>query len=140
MASVSVKVSERVEAGASAVWDLLSDFGGVTRYSEGIESCTVEGEGVGAVRTIRLPGGMTLQERLEAFDDAGRRLQYAIVAGPLPMDNYLATIAVREDGDASVIDWSSTFDPKGLSEEQARGMVEGIYRGGIAGIRKTLGA
>ena len=135
----SVKVSERVESSAGSVWDLLRDFGGVTRYSAGIESCTVEGSGVGAVRTIRLPGGMELQERLEAFDDCGRRLQYAIVAGPLPMSNYLATIEVREDGDGTLIDWSSTFDPKGASEAQVQKMVEGIYRGGIAGIRKTLG-
>jgi hypothetical protein len=134
----SVKISERVEASASDVWDLLRDFGGVTRYSRGIESCTVEGEGIGSVRTLTMGGGVQIAERLEAFDDAGRRLQYAIVSGPLPMEDYLSTVEVREDGDACVIDWSSTFDPKGVSEEQACGMVEGIYRGGIKGIQKTL--
>ena len=60
----SVKVSERVAASAESVWDLLGDFGGITRYSAGVESCTVQGSGVGAVRTIRLPGGLELQERL----------------------------------------------------------------------------
>jgi len=135
----SVKVSERVEAGAAAVWDLLGDFGGVARYSPGLESCTVEGEGVGAIRTIKMPGGMQLSERLEAFDGPRRRLQYSIVSGPLPLENYLATIEVREDGDGCVIDWSSTFDPKGTSAEQVQGMLEGVYRGGIKGIRKTLG-
>jgi hypothetical protein len=135
----SVKVSERVGASASAVWDLLGDFAGVQRFSSGIESCTVEGEGVGAVRTLKMPGGLELQERLEALDAPGRRLQYAIIAGPLPLEHYLATIEVREDGDGCVIDWSSTFDPKGVTEEQARDMVEGIYRGGIRGVCKTLG-
>ena len=135
----SVKVSERVESSAESVWDLLRDFGGIQRFSAGIESCTVKGSGVGAVRTIRMPGGLELQERLEAFDDRGRRLQYAIVAGPLPMADYLATIEVREDGDGTRIDWSSTFEPKGASEAQVQTMVEGIYRSGIAGIRKALG-
>lgn len=134
----SVKVSERVEASADAVWDLLRDFGGVQRFSPAIEKCTVEGEGIGAVRTLTMPGGLSIQERLEAFDDTGRRLQYAITSGPLPMENYLATIEVREDGDACAIDWSSTFDAKGVSDEQAVGMVEGIYTGGIQGIKKAL--
>jgi carbon monoxide dehydrogenase subunit G len=135
----SVKVSERIEASADAVWDLVRDFGGIQRISKEIQSCSVEGEGVGAVRTLSL-GALSLQERLEAFDDARRRLQYAIVAGPLPLSDYLATIQVHEDGDACRVDWSSSFEPKGIPEAQAQAMVEGIYRSGIAGIKKALGA
>jgi hypothetical protein len=122
------------------VWVLLRDFGRPDRYSGQIEACSLEGEGVGAVRTLSLPGGLSIQERLEALDDAGRRLQYSIVAGPLPLENYLATIHVSEDGDGCRVAWSSTFDPKGIPESQAAGLVEGIYRGGIAGLRKALGA
>ena len=135
----SIKVTERIPASADAVWGLLRDFGGVTRYSPQIESCTVEGEGVGAVRTLTLPGGASLKERLEAFDDDGRRLEYSITEGPLPLANYLATIQVTEDGRGCQIEWSSTFQPKGIAEDQASGLVEGIYRGGIKGIKKTLG-
>ncbi len=135
----SVKVSERLAASASSVWDLLRDFGGVQRYSAGIESCKVEGEGVGAVRTLGLPGGLSLQERLEAFDDRGRKLRYAIIAGPIPVENYLASIEVSEDGDGCRIDWSSSFDPKGISDAQGVAMLEGVYKAGINGIRKTLG-
>jgi len=135
----SVKVSERVDASASSVWDLLGDFGGVKRYSRGIERCTVRGEGVGAVRTLVLRGGLELQERLEAFDEPGRRLQYSIIAGPLPFTDYLATIEIREDGEACVVDWSSTWEPVGVSEAQARELTEGIYRGSVADVRKALG-
>jgi len=134
---VEVKVSDRIDATADAVWGLLEDFGGIGRFTEGLESCTVEGEGVGAVRTIRLPG-LEMQERLESFDAARRTLQYAIVAGPLPLESYLATIAVTDDGDGARIDWSSTFEPKGIPEDQARRMIEGVYNGGIAGIKKAL--
>ena len=135
---ISVKVSERIETGADRVWELLRDFGGISRYAAGIDRCEVEGEGVGAVRTLTM-GAISLKERLEALDDAGRKLQYAIVEGPLPLGDYLATIEVREEGDGCTIDWSSTFEPVGVSEDQARGMVEGIYRGGIKGLRKALG-
>lgn len=135
----SVKVVDSVEASADQVWDLFRDFGGIQRFSRGIESCSVEGEGIGAVRTIAMAGGLSLQERLEAFDDAGRMLQYAIIGEhPLPLDNYLSTVKVVEQGDACSIEWSSTFDPKG-DEAAANGLVEGIYKGGIKGIKKALG-
>lgn len=135
----SAKISERIEASATAVWDLLGDFGGVMRYSEGLEGCSTEGEGVGAVRTIRMPGGLELDERLEAFDEARRCLSYAITRGPLPLENYLATIEVNEDGDACRVDWGATYDLKGVTEEQAREMVEGIYTGSLQAVRKKLG-
>jgi carbonic anhydrase/acetyltransferase-like protein (isoleucine patch superfamily)/carbon monoxide dehydrogenase subunit G len=134
---VEVKVSDHIAASADAVWGLLEDFGAIGRFTEGLESCTLEGEGVGAVRTIRMPG-LEMQERLESFDPARRTLQYAIVAGPLPLEQYLATIAVSDDGDGARIDWSSTFEPKGIEEDQARRMIEGVYAGGIAGMKKAL--
>jgi hypothetical protein len=135
----SVKVNDRIQASADRVWDLLRDFGGIQRFSSAIESVSVQGEGIGAVRTLTLPGGLTLQERLEALDDASRSLSYAIVGShPLPFDDYLSTIRLSEDGDGCQIEWSSSFAPRGGAEAQAAGMVEGIYRSGIAGIKKTL--
>jgi carbon monoxide dehydrogenase subunit G len=137
---LSVKVSERLDAPAERVWELVRDFGGVQRYAAGIEKCTLEGSGIGAVRTLALAGGPTLQERLEALDDAGRRLSYSIVSGPIPVADYLATVAISDEANGCRIDWSSTFEPKGISEDQARRMIEGVYRGGIAGIKRELGA
>jgi len=136
---VSVKVSERIEASADQVWDLFRDFGGIQRFSAGIEKVEVTGSGIGAVRTLTVPGGVTLQERLEAFDDRGRKLQYAIVGGPIPVSSYLATIEVKDEGKACRIDWSSHFEAKGISDDQARAMIEGVYKGGIAGVKKALG-
>ena len=136
---VSVKVSERVEASADRVWELFRDFGGIQRFSSGFEKVEVSGSGIGAVRTITLPGGAALQERLEAFDERGRKLQYAIVGGPIPVANYLATIEVKDEGKACRIDWSSHFEPKGIGDDQARAMIEGVYKSGIAGVKKALG-
>lgn len=138
-----VKVVENLSCGASVVWELIRDFGAVQKWSgEAIASCTVEGQGVGAVRTIGLSGGAEIRERLEAFDDTGRSMSYAIVGeSPLPVRDYLSTVRVNELGDDRCeIDWSSRFEPTGASDGQVQGIVKGIYTRGIAGIRKTLGA
>lgn len=137
-----VEVSDTVAAPAAKVWELVRDFGGVTQWGgPAIQSCTVEGEGIGAKRRIGLPGGLSIVERLEAFDDAGRSLSYAIVEkSPIPVKDYLSTIRISEVGaDECRVDWSSTFEPDGATEEQAQGMIRGVYTGGIAGIRKALG-
>jgi hypothetical protein len=135
----SVKVTDRIEASADRVWDLVGDFGGIQRFSAGIESVSVAGEGVGAVRTITLPGGMSLHERLEARDPATRTLQYAIVGDhPMPFTGYLATIRVTEDGAAAQIEWSGELTPKPGAEAQAKTIVENVYKSGIAGVKKAL--
>jgi Polyketide cyclase / dehydrase and lipid transport len=137
-----VKVSEPVAASAAKVWELLGDFGGIAKWGGAMmESCTVEGSGVGAVRTIGLPGGGSIRERLEAYDGAGRSLSYAIIGqSPIPIRNYLSTCRVVETGpNACRVDWEGRFEPVGVSEEQAQGMVRGIYTGGIKAVRKLLG-
>ena len=136
----SVKVSDRINATAERVWDLVGDFGGIGRFSKGFKSVTCTGSGVGAIRTITLPNDTQMQERCELLDAAHRTLDYAIIAGPMPIANYLARIQLFEDGDGTRIEWGSTFDPNGISEAQAVAMIEGVYKGGIAGLKKALSA
>lgn len=134
-----VIVREEIDASVDAVWDLMSDFGGVADNSPVIERCDVEGEGVGAVRTLHMQGGLQLQERLEAFDPAGRTWSYSIVEpAPLPLKDYLSTVTLTDADGRCAVEWRSTFEPDGVSEEQAREMIRGIYTGGIAAARKAL--
>ncbi len=137
-----VKVSETVAAPAARVWELVRDFGGIAKWGgPALQSCSVEGEGIGAIRRIGLPGGLTISERLEALDDGARSLRYAIVEKcPLPVRDYRSTIQISEVGPQECrVDWSSRFEPDGAPAEQAEGMIRGVYTGGIAGIRKALG-
>ena len=136
----TVEVKETVNANAKAVWDILGDFAGV-KVGGPVTAVNVEGEGVGAVRTITM-GGANIVERLEAYDADAMALKYAIINDdcPLPVSNYSATINVTANGDnACTVDWVGTFEPKGAPEDQASELVRGIYTGGIAGARKATG-
>ena len=137
-----VKVSETIAAPAAQVWELLGDFGGVTKWGGSmLQSCTVEGTGIGAVRRIGLPGGMEIAERCEGYDAIGRSLTYSIIGkSPIPIKSYESTCKVVETGPNECrVDWNGTFVPDGATEEQTQGMVRGIYVGGIAGVKKLLG-
>jgi hypothetical protein len=137
-----VKVSQAVNAPAARVWELLGDFGGVAKWGGSmLQSCQVEGSGVGAVRTIGLPGGMSIQERCEGYDDAGRAMTYSIIGkSPIPIRDYVSTCRIVETGAGQCrVDWQGRFEPDGVTEEQAQDLVRGIYTGAIAEVRKLLG-
>jgi len=134
-----VNVVETVAAPAADVWRTISNFAGV-EPNEMIASCTVEGDGVGAVRTIALNGGGEIIERLERLDDPARSFTYAIINdSPLPVANYVSTVKVSGDGNSSTVDWSSTFDVAGAPEADVIKLIEGVYKGGIARVRGKLG-
>ncbi|MGE0625856.1 MAG: SRPBCC family protein [Pseudomonadales bacterium] len=134
-----VKVVEDINGPADKVWAAISDFGNI-KVGGPVTSVDVEGQGVGMVRTIGMGGGRIV-ERLDRHDSKARVFAYSIVNDdcPLPVSGYSATVTVSDKGDGTTtVDWTGTFEPKG-SEAEASAMIEGIYRGGIAGARKAVG-
>lgn len=136
----TVTVTETIAGPADKVWALLSDFGGV-KVGGPITSVEVEGEGVGMIRTLGL-GGALVVERLDAYDADAMTFGYSILNddSPLPVEGYSASVHITDFGtDGCRVDWSGTFEPKGASEADAVKVVEGLYKGGIAGVRKAVG-
>src|SRR5215831_637830 len=127
-----ISVHEDYAASAADVWRKLSDFGGLAGWMPGIKSCELQGEGIGAVRTLKM-GPMKVVEKLESFDAAGRRLSYSLLEGPMPLRNFLATIEVSETRPSGCrVEWSAAFDlPEGVSEGQVAPGLEGGYGGGL---------
>jgi Polyketide cyclase / dehydrase and lipid transport len=135
-----VTVSEDINAKAAAVWAALSDFGGI-KVGGPITSFSAEGKGVGMVRTIGMGGGLVV-ERLDKHDANAMEFAYSITNKdcPLPVSGYSATVKITDKGDNKCnVTWTGNFTPKGASEADASKVVEGIYRGGIAGARRAVG-
>jgi hypothetical protein len=136
----TVTVSEDIKGKAAAVWAALSDFGGI-KVGGPITSFETKGEGVGMVRTIGMGGGKVV-ERLDRHDARAMVFAYSIINDdcPLPVKNYAATVTIKDKGDGTCnVNWTGKFEPKGAAEADASKIVEGIYRGGIAGARKAVG-
>jgi hypothetical protein len=140
MASVNVK--EEVAASAGQVWQIMGDFGGLTKWADPnlVTSCECDGNSAGVIRTLTIAGGGVIRERLEAIDGDARRFTYSILGeSPLPVKDYVATAKVTELGpEKCQVDWQSTFSPVGDAGE-AEKVITGVYTGGVAGIRKALG-
>lgn len=136
----TVTVSEDINGKARDVWNVLSDFGGV-KVGGPVTSVSVEGQGVGMVRTIGLGGGKVV-ERLDRHDAQAMVFGYAITNEdcPLPVSGYSAAVTISDRGNGTCnVHWTGSFVAKGAPEAEASKIVEGIYRGAIAGARKAVG-
>ena len=103
------------------------------------ESVTLEGDGIGAVRVVRLKGVPgELRERLEAVVDQ-RLLSYSIVNdAPLPLEHYHAVVEVADaPGGGCKVRWGSNWIAKGATEAEVRQMLVALYNRIIDGILKV---
>ncbi|HTO53416.1 MAG TPA: SRPBCC family protein [Myxococcota bacterium] len=119
---------------------LVDDFGEMKKImGDAVESCVLEGRGVGAIRRVRargVPGEMA--ERLDAAFD-GRLMSYSIV-GPtsLPLEYYVATVTLADAPDGGcAIQWASNWTAKGAPEDSVRRMLTGLYNGIIDALVKV---
>ena len=116
-----------IDASADAIWQVLSDFGAACQYLAMVIDCAVEGQGIGAVRTLTYIDGSTIVERLEALDDAAHRLSYALLSDT-PFRDCLTTVTVH---DLSLgrceVTWSAIFHSDGLPANEAQEMLEGAF-------------
>jgi len=88
---------------------------------------------------MTLPDGSQIVEKLESKDDGSRSLTYSIVNSPLPVANYTSTMTVHDKGGQAEVEWSSNFDPKGASPEDAMKAVQGVYAAGLENLKKMFG-
>lgn len=132
---MQVSAEMRIEAPAEDVWSAVKRFDGVTRWAPGVLECTANGEGVGAVRTLKMRDGMTLCERLETYDDQTRSFSYSIVEGPLPVKDYLSCVSVSDDGDQCTVSWTTSGEPAGISGEQLEKILGSVCHGSVKALK-----
>jgi carbon monoxide dehydrogenase subunit G len=131
MARVSVK--KTIKAPAAKVWEMVSEWGGTQKWIPGVGPVSVEGTGVGSVRSADLDPATRfvgrISERLEAFDDTSMHFRYCVVGqNPIPVSDYIAEMQVTTSGDGAEVTWSSTWEASGeLSEADLLTAFEGLY-------------
>lgn len=138
----SVTMSTKLAADPEQLWKAIGGFAAIADWHPAVARAELEGEGEkkGTLRVLHLAGGGKIVERLEEISPTERVYSYSIVEGPLPVADYRAEIRVVDNGDGtSTVTWSSSFEPKGVSEKEAVDLVRGIYEAGLENLRKLYG-
>jgi hypothetical protein len=127
-----------VPASPDRTWQLIGGFDSLPEWLPYIPSSELS-EG-GRVRTLTNEDGGVIVERLEAFDNAARTYSYSILQAPFPVTDYFSTLTVHAvpEQNSARVQWSGTFTPVGVSDEEAIALFHGIYRDGLAALHQTL--
>lgn len=92
----------------------------------------------GRTRLCRLQDGGEIHEEITRHSDADRSYTYRVTKSPLPIANYVSTIAVEpEDGGARVV-WEAEFDAVGAPPDEMERMIRGLYEAGLASLASKL--
>jgi carbon monoxide dehydrogenase subunit G len=97
-----------VAAKPDQVAELLLDFAGLHRWHHGVEGLTVEGKGVGAIRSYRL-GTSDIRERLDEIADDKRSMQFTVLSHPLPVSDFKVRYVIEEKGAGARVHWHASM-------------------------------
>ena len=135
-----VSSSTELPVPAKTVWDVIGNFNALPDWHPAVAKSEIKKEGGSTLRQLSLVGGGSIEEKLEQIDDKERLYTYSILAGPLPVSNYTATLRVRDGGGKGcTVEWSSEFDAKGAPENAAMEAISGIYEAGFENLKKMFG-
>ncbi|MER5739672.1 SRPBCC family protein [Streptomyces sp. NPDC002262] len=133
-----------IAADPDAVWAVAGGFAGLADWHPHLPPLTVEDgadpEVPGAVRAFALDGAVVARELLLARDPAARRYRYRLLdPRALPVEEYVATLAVDAHPDGAEVRWSAAYTA--TDEVAARveaGFGDGVYAPGLAALRERL--
>lgn len=138
MPGIGVKAEYDCEA--QKLWAVLSDFRNMS-WVPGADTLDIEfvGDGPGMYRLIDM-GGKKIREELYEVHPDELRVVYGITENnPLPVTDYRATMKITELGPKRCgLDWSCTFEPDGITVDQAEAAVTQFYTGLLDSIRNIV--
>lgn len=134
-----VRVVRVIPFSIGEVWGLVAGFGALRTWVEAVERCSLEGVGVGAVRTVTAMGGVT-RERLTHLDPDGYGISYALEDPHiLPARGVRGHMRLRAvAADATEFTWYSTAEHIDVEPEQLAALIRGFYEASLQSLERAL--
>lgn len=127
-----------VELPATTVWNKLIGFGGTEKFvPELIEKVNVEGEGIGAIRTIHLKGGGEIVEKLTKIDDNSYHMEFIILSTPMPVEEYTGIFEVHKiSSEKCEVLFTSKYKVSRENENEMKNVIKGFQETFISNLDK----
>ncbi|MGD8430797.1 MAG: SRPBCC family protein [Ectothiorhodospiraceae bacterium] len=141
-----VYTSSVIDAPADRIWSLVRDFNALPQWHPAIADSRIESgmpsDRVGCVRNFHLTDGGNIREQLLALSDYEYSCSYSILASPMGVENYIATLRLTPitDGDRTLAEWTAEFDcDPGREQDLAEQIGEGVFQGGFNALKERFG-
>lgn len=143
---IKVYTSSVIDAPAERVWAHIRDFNALPSWVPAVADSRIEGgvasDKVGCVRNFNLKDGGNLREQLLALSDHGRSVTYNILASPMGVEDYVATLRLTTitDGNRTFAEWTAEFncDP-GRAQELTDEIGNGVFQAAFDNLKRQLG-
>lgn len=134
-----VNVIRTVNVPSCKVWQAISAIGGLDRWFPIINSCKVEGEGVGTIRILGLADGAEVKDCIKEINHQDRRFRYVRTQHPFPVSYYEGTVNVRDvDKGKCKVSWSVQIEIAKADRDEFTGLLKQALSDGISGLEQYL--
>jgi uncharacterized membrane protein len=147
----SVMHSITINAPPDVVWAMVGDFGGIQRWSPGVESSRLvlrDRNETGAIRQLRRRNATQVTEKLLNYDPGNRTMAYTYVDGAVAASDYYSVVTVKDAGGGkSIVEWKGTFKrlaywtdnpPAGMDDKTVYGFIDNAYKNSLANLKKVI--
>jgi hypothetical protein len=145
------KVVETIDIAAPAdkVWAVIGNFQDMGWHPAFVKTEGTGGNEVNAKRTLTLGNGAKIDEQLNKYSASDRSYAYEITKADVkvvPVADYSSSISVSGEGGKSTVEWKGAFyrgypnnePPPELNDEAAVKAITGVYKDGLAALKKKL--
>ena len=135
-------ITKKMNVPAEQAWDAIRQFGRLDVWFPSMAECKIEGEGIGAIRSLTLDGGLgSIKDRLVALDEDNHRLTYERTESPFPVTSYLGNVEVFDSFDSqAVVVWTIDFESEPEMSEPVAAILKDAIAAGLDGMETDLGA
>lgn len=140
---IRVYTSSVIDAAADVIWGRIRDFNALPDWHPAIAASRIEGGGaadrIGCVRHFSLQDGGEIRERLLSLSDYDYTCVYEILASPMGVTNYVATLKLTPvtDGNRCFAEWSAEFDCAADREAALRESIGlGVFQAGFDALKR----
>lgn len=141
-----VFVSSVISAPAASVWERIRDFNAMPKWHPRIRDSRIEdalpSDKIGCIRNFHLQSGDMIREQLVGLSDYDLFFSYAMLEGPMPLWDYMATLRLTPvtDGDRCMAEWSAEFSCAASDEtDLCDGIGTNVFQGGFDALKRHFG-
>ena len=132
-------ITKKLNVPAEAAWDAVRKIGRLDIWFPIIETCSVEGDGPGALRHMTLTGGGEIKDTIKSIDNMNMRLVYNRPISPFPVTYYQGTVEVFRSYDGlGIVVWTIDFESRPEDASSVAELVRSAISDGIDGMDRDL--
>jgi uncharacterized protein YndB with AHSA1/START domain len=133
-------VTSRIDAPVERVWEVLDDFGDISRWNSGVKRSALTSDGPvgeGATRHCDFTPLGGVDERIETYVPNERMTISLFDTSKLPISSAVADFNLAPDGDGTTLTLHYSYTPNRIGRV-AKGTTDKQLRKGIGGLADEL--